>query len=348
VLRKFLHWLLAAELVVLVQAMAPLALIESSVDPRHGGVLTALLVGAEVCFAAPACRVLDRFGVARGLRVLLVLAAVDVTVLDHVDRLWGKGLAAFLMGGCLAGVSGGYRALLAPILIQTALPKALAAHGICMDLLLVLGPLSVLLLARQATAAMCCLLLASAVLVPGHQRADSIGGGRKPLPYQEMLPWLCSAGAVGASCSLIEVGAFARLGSAGLGTVAVGVLCGASILGGVVFGLWSRFLGARILLLGPLTGLVILLFDGPVYVAAAAIGLGTAALCALNGIKVQRLVPAGRRAEGFAALATVQGAAFACGAGAVSVLPLTLLPVVGLVPVVAAMFTGGGRLLRRG
>jgi hypothetical protein len=191
--RAYWRWSAGAQLARLPGAMAPLAftLLATSVTGsyRLGGVMMAVYVVAGTAGALPAGRLLDRIGPARGLRISLLLVALSQVAL--VVAAWASSpaeatsifqpsalalIALVALSGALgAGLSGGFRSLLATTVDDALLPQAVAVDAMLLDGILITGPALVGGLALlgpltplTAMATACC---AAALLVPRRRSA---------------------------------------------------------------------------------------------------------------------------------------------------------------------------------
>src|SRR5829696_1361323 len=103
----FWRWVAGAQLLRLPSMMAPLAFAVLATQVtgsyRLGGLMMAVFVGAEVTTAGPVGRLLDRIGVARGLRVLLVLCALCLCGLAAVSESPVLMIVLVVLTGVVAG-----------------------------------------------------------------------------------------------------------------------------------------------------------------------------------------------------------------------------------------------------
>ncbi|WP_020669400.1 MFS transporter [Amycolatopsis nigrescens] len=353
--RPYWRWSAGVQLGRLPAAMAPLAFTvlttAATGSYRLGGVMMAVFVLAELAGAIPAGRLLDRIGPAKGLALMLVTAAAALAGLAAVAATGASGpvlLAMVVLPGVVAGgMSGGFRTLLAGTISGPLLPRAIAVDAMILDGVLIAGPALVALLATAHSLVpllvMALAYLLSAALVPRVTAArEQAPAGRVRVPARACAPWLACQFTVGHVLSTVEVAPLPlvqRLGEGeGAAALLIAVLCGASIGGGALYAWRGPKLG-----LGPrgqagiaLTGFVL----GAVLVAAnlgrpgllcgvALIGVCTAPLVTIASVRMQALLPATRRSEGFSLSFAVQAAGFGLGSLTVGVLPLPLVSLLG-------------------
>jgi MFS family permease len=322
--------------------MAPLAFAvlatETTGSYRLGGLMMSVFVVAELISAGPAGRLLDRVGVARGMRVLLVLTAGALLGMVFFSPMFV--VPAGVFGG---GLSGGFRALLTGVVGEDAVDRAVAVDSMILEVVVVGGPLVVALLTPfggvAPVAGMAASYLIAALFVPTASATPRSSGHRGRLGITS---WLVSMFAFGHLLSTIEVASLPlaqRLGGgAGIAVVVVAVLTGASLLGAALYA-WlgprmtlDRRLRATLFLSCMATGGVLVAFGGswPVLLAGlVTVGICTGPLNASVSVHLQRMLPADRRAEGFALMFTAQAAGFALGSLSVSVLPLETVSLLG-------------------
>lgn len=329
--------------------MAPLgyALLATELTGSYqlGGVLMAVFVIAEVLGATPVSRLLDRIGVARGLRSLLVLAALCLSALTGLllftdDRVPTATLFVLVaMPGSVAGaISGGFRALLPYAAPAGALERAIAVDAVLMDLVILAGPLVVAGLANFgapfAVGGMALAYLVAAVMVRSTtvRRPERTGA---PFPVRAIARWLACAFAVGQLLSVVEVGTLAlasRLsGGAGTAAALIAVVSGASATAGICYAWLAPRLvidaraRARLCLLALVAGGLVIAFASgwpAILGGLTLLGIGTAPLVAIVALQLQQVLPAHRRAEGFGVLQAVQGVGFGLGALSIALLAL--------------------------
>ncbi|WP_235022544.1 MFS transporter [Amycolatopsis alkalitolerans] len=351
--RTYWRWSAGVQLARLPATMAPLAftLLATAVTGsyRLGGVMMALFVAAELLGAVPAGRLLDRIGPARGLLVILTCAALMFGALTSmaVMRLPGPVLLVLVAvpGSIAGGLSGGFRSLLPGTIPAERLARAVAVDAMLLEGVLIAGPLLVSLCGLASPvlplAAMALAYLASAALVPRTQAEFRLPRKEK-LPIMRAAPWLACQFAIGHLLSTIEVAPLPlvqRLGAGpGLAGLVIAVLSGSSILGSAIYAWRAPSFAPRrqacLLLTGFIAGGSVVAADlgwAGLLTGAAAIGACTGPLVTLASVQLQRLLPEGRRAEGFSLSFAVQGTGFALGSLSIGVLPLWLAPALAVV-----------------
>ena len=325
--RLWRRWVLAAFLGRLPLTMTLLALV--LVGERVSG---SLAVGAQLAgvatitagIAAPLRgRQLDRGGLRVGLRNAAILTAVVLAgqagaVVAEVPLVVFYVLAA-LQGAAFAALSGGFRALLVPIVPPEDLQRANVLEAVFVEIAFVAGPslAGILALAVGSVGvllAMAAAALTSAVLVmtlpdvPGRIEHGSIAPWRVPAAAPVYLLALLMGVAVG----LLESALPARATQLGLAAATAGPLLaltsGGSALGGLAAAArrdhrhrQARVAVALLVLLGGL--LAALAATGTVLGAGVwlfAVGLPIAPLNALGTLRLQDALPESRLGEGFA------------------------------------------------
>ncbi|MFI0483495.1 MFS transporter [Actinomadura sp. 9N215] len=355
-----LQWYAGAQLTRLPIAMAPLAFtaLTAAVTGSYttGAAMVSAIMIAEVVCAMPVGRLLDRFGIARPLRVLLVfrgaaylgLLAASLGDMPPVVLI----ALAVLVGALGGGLLGGLRALLTAVVGESLLARAVAVNAMLVEGVIVGGPLLVALLTQiSATTPILIMAMASAaaaLFVPGGQAGARTGRRVGPAGalVKPLFGWAFGVFALGHLLSTIEVAALPLAdrygGGTGLASILVATLCAAAIGGGAVYSLRDRraTVGLAVVLLLVLAGgglTVTLAPNLPVMlVGAAAAGLCTAPLSAVSSVAAESRVPPTRRAEGFALLNTAQGLGFGVGASTLSVLPLSAVGLLGCASAVLA------------
>jgi MFS family permease len=359
--RPYWRWSAGVQLMRLPSMMAPLAyaVLATQVTGsyRLGGLMMAVFVVAELVAARWVGRLLDRIGVAQGLRVLLVLCAASLFGLV----LSGAALLFVALTGVFAGgMAGGFRALLSTQVSAESLERAISVDAIVVECVVVGGPLVVALLTplggKAPVIGMAVSYLLSALLVPRVAAVRTPHGQRPPLG--SIAPWLLSAFAFGHLLSTIEVASLPLGQRVGGGTatavIVVAVLTGASVTGAALYA-WlgprmtlDRRIRAVLFLLGMAGGAVLVAFGGnwPLLLAGlVTVGICTGPLNTTMSMQLQNTLPEERRAEGFGLVFTCQAAGFALGSLSVSVLPLVAAPLLGAVSALAAgMWLSGSRV----
>ena len=321
------RWMVASLLGRLPLTMTLLALV--LVGERVSG---SLAVGAQLAgvatvtagIAAPLRgRQLDRGGVRDGLRNAALLTA-GVILCQAAAVLAGAPLPVFYLlaaaqGAAFAALSGGFRALLVPVIPPEHLQRANVLESVLVEiafvagpslagiLALVVGPVGVLL-AMAAAAIASALLVRTLPDMPGGPAHGSMAPWRVPAAAPAYLLALSMGVAVG----LLESALPARATQLGVAAASAGPLlaltAGGSALGGlmatarrdhrrhqgrVVVGLLVAFglLAGGLAAASSLVGAGVWLF---------ALGVPIAPLNALGTLRIQDSLPASRLGEGFA------------------------------------------------
>jgi hypothetical protein len=367
-LRRGDYWRLATagQLAALPMGMTPLAytLLTAAVlhSYRVGSVLITVSAVAEMAAAPLAGRLIDRLGVSRGLRILLLLAGTGYALLAGAgSRAPEPLLAALAVLPALpaGGFSGGVRAAMTQTLPPALLSPAVAMNATLTEVTLIGGPLLAAALAEFApTAAIGGLALAMAVAAVLLPRARSggdrgVAGPSVSLPRQARFArWLVAAFGAGLLFGGMEVGALGLAhrmhGGPGTAALLLALLSGCSALAGAGYAV----LGHRLRSAPPRRASVALgIMGGAMAVVAvaggrwsavgpavAALGLCAAPLMTVVSLGAESALPESQRAEGFSLLATAQGGGYAIGSLAVAVLPLSGAQLLGAAgPLVAAL-----------
>lgn len=344
--RRYWQWSASAQLVRLPSMMAPLAFAVLAAQVtgsyRLGGLMMSVFVAAEVVAAGPVGRVLDRVGIARGLRLLLVLCAGSLLGLALVSDVPVLMVACVVLTGVLGGgLSGGVRALLASVVKPAELERAAAIDAVIMEIVVVSGPLVVALLSPLGgvvpVLGMVGSYLVAALFVPRTTASRTPGG-----PWPRIGAWLFCAFGFGHLLSTIEVASWPlgqRVGGGpATAVVVVALLTGASVLGGICYAWFGpritldRRVRAVLLLVGMAGGAVLVAFGSTwpmLAIGLVTVGVFTGPLNTTVAVHLQTTLPEKRRAEGFGLVFTAQAAGFALGSLSVSVLPLTAAPLLG-------------------
>jgi MFS family permease len=345
--RQFWLWAAGAQAVRLPSMMAPLAFAVLATQVtgsyRLGGLMMAVFVVAELVAAGPVGRVLDQVGLARGLRVLLVLCAASLCGLAAAGSVPVMVGFALVTGALAGGLAGGMRALLSGAVED--IERAVSIDSMIVEVVVVGGPLVVAVLSPFGGVApilgMAGSYLIAVLLVP-RTTAKRSERGRKP-PIKAIATWMFCAFGFGHLLSTIEVASLPlgqRVGGGPASAViVVAVLTGASVLGAAVYAWLKPRFAARNLLLGMAAGAVLVAFGESWPVLAAGlvtVGIWTGPLNATMALHLQRTLPEERRAEGFGLVFTAQAAGFALGSLSVSVLPLVAASILGACSAVAA------------
>jgi MFS family permease len=346
------RWTLASFLARLPNTMTLIALVLVGEAVSGSIAVGAQLSGVAIATSGLAAtwrgRRLDRFELRAGLqRACLMTSAVmaaQALALLLGAPLWTFFLLAVVQGVAFAAVSGGYRALLVPVVPAADLPRANALEAVFVEVAFVTGPglaaLLGLLIGPLGVLVVMSASLAGAALVSGGLPA------LEPPPVRSTAsPWR-TAGAwqvyllaigVGLCLGVLESAIPARAVELGLQTASGGFLltliAAGSGVGGIAAAMAREPLGrarlraaALLLALGALI-VPAALTDSLVLLGAALLlcGIPIAPMNALAAMLLQRTVPAGRQAEGFAVFV----AAILLGAGAGQMLTGQLLDDVG-------------------
>lgn len=363
------RWVLAALLGRLPLTMTLLALV--LVGERVTG---SLAVGAQLAgvatvtagIAAPLRgRQLDRGGLRNGLRnAALVTAAVLVAqaaaVLAGVPLIVLYILAAAL-GAAFAALSGGFRALLIPIVAADDLQRANVVEAVLIEiafiagpslagiLALLVGPVGVLL-AMAAAAVTSALLIRTLPDVPGGIATGSIAPWRVPAAAPAYLLALSMGVAVG----LLESALPSRATQLGMAAASAGPLLALTSAGSAVGGLVAvarrdhrhhqvRVAVALLLVFGAMAlGLAATSTVLGAGLWLFALGLPIAPLNALGTLRIQDALPPSRLGEGFALYTAMILVGAGIGQSITGQLlgdfgPQTLLAGAGGLPAVAAV-----------
>jgi MFS family permease len=355
--RGYLRWSACAQLTRLPIAMASLAL-TALTAARYGSygigaAMVSIIVLAEVVFAVPVGRLFDRFGVSAGLRVLLavrglVYAGLLAGAVAHVPPavlLVLAGVIGMLGGGLL----GGLRSILGGVVGEDLLVPAVTVNAMVVDIVIVGGPLLVAALVRASVfapvAAMAAASVLASPLVARGTRQVAPGGARRSM-IVPLLGWMCCAFAIGHLTSTIEVAilplAHRLHGGPTSASLIVVALSVASVLGGLVFlrrNPAPRIATAAVLLLVIGVGGVLVAFSRSwplMLIGTALAGVSLAPLSSISSVLAERLLPAHRKAEGFALINTAQGIGFSFGSLTVSVLSVQAAELLGVASTVIA------------
>ena len=349
------RWSLTAQLARLPMAMTPLAFLllatAATGNYRLGGVMIAAGTIAEVLFASPAGRLLDRGDPRRLASMMLLAGSLVLGLLTAAGELsWPAVLLvalAVVSSSLTAGVPAGMRRILQHTVPDRLMTPALAVDGVAIEFAVISGPLlvaAVVPLAQVAgVGAMAAVTLGAAVLVrrlappqsAGPPAQDVQAASQRRLSSPSFLLWLGIGLAAAQTIGLAEVSALPIANELGGGTPTAVflqvVLAVASAITGLFYGARSQRLPgsplqrATILLLGLSVGVVMLAVqDGyPVTVAGyVVVGACTAPLITTVLITIQHLVPAGRAAEAYGMNTASTGVGYALAGAALAALPL--------------------------
>lgn len=323
----FRRWTLASFLGRLPMTMTLLALV--LVGERAAG---SLAVGAQLAGVATATaglaaplrgRQLDRAGLRDGLRnaalvTAAVLIAMAAAVVGDVALPVLYGLAAVL-GGAFSALSGGFRALLVPVVPPADLPRAntleavfiefafIAGPSLAGTLALVVGPVGVLLAMAAASVGSAALTTTLPAVAPNVDRVTAA-----PWRSPGAMPIYVLALLLGMALGLIESALPARAAQLGLAAASAGPLLALTAAGSAVGGLLAatrrdhRRHQARVAVI--LLATLALLLGGLLFADTVALlglvlfvmGTPIAPLNALGALRLQDSLPVGRLGEGFA------------------------------------------------
>ena len=366
------RWTAASLLGRLPMTMSLLALI--LVGERATG---SLAIGAQLAGVATATaglaaplrgRQLDRAGLRVGLRRAAVLTgcvlsaiAVAVQVDVATPLLY---LLAAVLGGSFSALSGGFRALLVPVVSADDLPRANTLEAVFIEvafvagpslaglLAIVVGPVGVLLVMAMTAFASAAITGGLPDVAPSVDRATAPPWRTRGAPPIYLLALL-----VGACVGLLESALPARAEELGLSAAAAGPLLALTAAGSAVGGLFAaarrnqrehqvRWAVGLLVALGALlAGLAWTSAVLPLCVMLFVVGAPIAPLNALAALRLQDAISLARLGEGFAMFT----AAIMVGAGIGQSITGQLLDVVGaqallagaaVVPLVAAAAIG--------
>ena len=321
------RWTLAAFLGRLPMTMTLLALVLVGKEVTGSVAVGAQLAGVATVTAGLAAplrgRQLDRGGLRVGLQRAAVATGI-VLLAEAAAATAGAPLAAFyvlaaLQGVALAALSGGFRALLVPVVPPEDLPRANTLEAVFIEvafvagpslagvLALLVGPVGVLL--AMAAAAFGCALLTGGLpdVEPGKH-----GIAAAPWRARGARPVYLLAFAMGVSLGLLESAVPARAEALALAAASAGPLLALVAVGSAVGGLFAatrrdlrrhqvRLTVVLLVTLAALNGAVALTGAVvPLGVALLLLGAPIAPLNALGAMRLQDTVPVTRLGEGFA------------------------------------------------
>jgi MFS family permease len=325
--RLWRRWTAASFLGRLPMTMTLIALVLVGEQVAGSLAVGAQLAGVATIMAGIAAplrgRQLDRGGLREGLRDAALLTAAALLA-QAAAVVLGLPLAvlyvlAAAQGIALAAVSGGYRALLVPVVSAEDLPRANTLEAVFIEvafvagpslagiIALVVGPVGVLLVMAGVAAG-------SAVLVMTLPAVAGSGVHDDPAPWRSRgaVPVYLLALLMGVTVGLLESALPPRAAELGMDPASAGPLLALTAAGSAVGGLFAavrrdhRRWQARVavalfvvfgLLLfglaavGTVAGVAILLF---------AVGVPIAPLNALGALRLQDTIPPRRLGEGFA------------------------------------------------
>jgi MFS family permease len=373
------RWTLASFLARLPNTMTLLALVlvgeELTGSIAVGAQLSGVAIAASGLAAPWRGRRLDRFELRAGLQRACTLTAV-VMAAQVVALAVGAALPVFfvlaaLQGVAFAAVSGGFRALLVPVVPPTDLPRANAMEAVFVEVAFVAGPalagiLALLVGPLGVLVAMSASVGTAAVIARKLPALDPPAQRHAGAPWRAPGAWpvYALAFAIGASLGIFESALPARAVELGMQTASAGYLLTLVALGSGIGGLAStmasdplgraRVRGLLLLLAFGVLLVPVALLESVLLLAVALLlcGVPIAPLNALGALLLQHAIPPGRQAEGFA----VYIAAILLGAGIGQSITGQLLDGVGsqalllgaaLLPAVTALTLIGPRMGRR-
>lgn len=349
-------WSIAVLAFRLPATMAPLAFTVLSTamvgSYRFGALMMAAYVVGELLAAVPVGRLLDAVGPARGLRVLLpVSAALFGGVWLAADARTSQEVLMLLVVVCgvtSGGLGGGFRALLADTVTDSQLTRATAVDAMAMDGVIIAGPVLVALAASGGPTVplvvMAGAFLLSSFLVRGRAQAHVVPADEEVPPpaggryWGPALCWFACMFAIGHLLSTLEVAPLPlaeRLGgSEGTAALLVGVLSGASIVGGALF-VWRgrpTITTAMAFLACYVVGACLVAYDlgwSGLLIGLILVGSCTGPLLSVASVNLQRILPRQRKSTGFSVAYIIQSAGFGLGALSLAWLPLTAAVLAG-------------------
>ena len=321
------RWTLAAFLGRLPMTMTLLALVLVGKEVTGSVAVGAQLAGVATVTAGLAAplrgRQLDRGGLRVGLQ-RAAIATGAVLLAQAAAAMAGAALVLFyalaaLQGVALAALSGGFRALLVPVVPAEDLPRANTLEAVFIEVAFVAGPslAGVLALVVGPTGvllAMAAAAFGSAVLTGGLPDVEPGEQGIAAAPWRApgALPVYLLAFAMGMSLGLLESAVPARAEALAMSAAAAGPLLALVAAGSAVGGLFAaarrdlrrhqvRVAVALLFALGVLN-LAVAAAGAPLPLGIALLLLGApiAPLNALGAMRLQDSVPPTRLGEGFA------------------------------------------------
>jgi hypothetical protein len=361
VLRDEAYWRWSAATILLRMPgfMTPLAFVLVALyatgDRRVGGLMVAAeVVALGVCgpLLAP---LIDRFGPRRSLIWMSFPSALVFLGLAYATGARGPA-AVLIAAGALTGAVGAPRTAGARTLLDEVVPRrlqreALSLNATLSEIAVLTAPLLIgaasLLTPVAVPVVMAALLLAGAALIPGLPRLPrDVPSEAEATPPRRGLSvflrsrsfwlWLGVELAFGQVLGTVETAALPWAHALGLGTfaaaAALAILSAAGILASLLYLRMGSGAGGR-RARAEAIGLVAILVAGALVfalstrwaVGAAAMALTGVATVPLNGLTAHAAaaaMPAERRAEGFALLASMYMVGYALGSLALALLPL--------------------------
>jgi MFS family permease len=321
------RWTLASFLGRLPMTMTLLALVLVGKEVTGSVAIGAQLAGVATVTAGIAAplrgRQLDRGGLRGGLQRAAVITGV-VLLAEAGAAVAGAPLAVFYVlaafqGVALAALSGGFRALLVPVVPPEDLPRANTLEAVFIEVAFVAGPslagvLALLVGPVGVLLAMAAAAFGSAVLTGGLPDVEPGEHGIAAAPWRApgARPVYLLAFAMGMSLGLLESAVPARAEALGLTAASAGPLLALVAVGSAVGGLFAaarrdhrrhqvRIAVALLFVLG-LLNLAVAAAGGTVALGIGLLLLGApiAPLNALGAMRLQDTVPPTRLGEGFA------------------------------------------------
>jgi hypothetical protein len=333
----FVRWVASNVAAVAPQSMAPivfgLATLHLNADINTGAAMIAAMTVAQVVGAVPITAVARRFHADVFLRGIIgfraaMFCSLGAAVLLEAPIVLLLGLAA-LAGLANGAIFGLLRATLNALVAPTSLPRALGIAATANEMVFVAGPVAASLIAAWSLAlALITMVLTSAlplVTLPRLTARDTSAhdpSGLGRVINAAILVWLACAVSGATAVAAVEVGAVTLAVEHGLDPTWAFVftvpLCIFSVAGGVWVSVRNRLPSAPMIVL-MLTSTAVgafLIFSGSalwlIIAGTALIGFCLAPLGTLYSLELDRLLPAPRRAEGFALLRSAQAAGMIC------------------------------------
>jgi MFS family permease len=321
------RWTLAAFLGRLPMTMTLLALVLVGKEVSGSLAVGAQLAGVATVTAGLAAplrgRQLDRGGLRVGLQRAAVITGV-VLLAEAGAAVAGAPLAVFyglaaLQGVALAALSGGFRALLVPVVPPEDLPRANTLEAVFIEVAFVAGPslagvLALLVGPVGVLFAMAAAAFGSAWLTGGLPDVEPSEHGIAAAPWRApgAKPVYLLAFAMGMSLGLLESAVPARAEALGMAAASAGPLLALVAIGSAVGGLFAatrrdqgrhqvRIAVALLVVLGALN-LAVAAAGGIVTLGIWLLLLGApiAPLNAIGAMRLQATIPPTRLGEGFA------------------------------------------------
>jgi MFS family permease len=307
---------------------------------QQAGTVSATFLLANAGCALVQARLIDRWGQARVLAPAVLLSTIGLAGLiagveEGASRTWTHACAA-LAGAALPQIGACVRARWVHLVDDTELSTALAYESVLDEVVFIVGPalVTVLATAVHPAAGLAFAALASAagtailVCLRGTQppvTAPGRGRTRVALPWRAIAPLVACAFAMGVLLGGAEVAtvAFAESrGSTGLSGVLLSVWALGSLLSGIVVGALAPRSSAATRFRRCTVALGVLVL--PLPFVSSLVGVGVCLFvsgCAISPTlvaafaRIAEVVPASRMTEGITVFTTGLGAGLAPGAG---------------------------------